>query len=330
VRAVWARKKAQQSIRTLLHGDQRLLDSVLRDLGRAAREAEVQTPAIEDEMRRVREQEERRANADRQSADAEASMHKEEERWRIDQGERDSDLSRREVEIKIAEEDLRARAEERRAHDMERAKAEAAMRAAERRAQGLDAKAAKADVTPPEKGGGPNTAANLRAQAAEARKEANSIVPTRDAAVAEIEKLEGPIAELTKRITDGRATVVQKKKELAEAKAIHEKALQDLQAARERAAGERDAAERELTQRFVTAGTILNLNRVDHPKLAPIFARVDQVKAGVTAREAAIVRLESERRLYDRGAVQKGLLTLGIALGVLVLGTIILLVLLAR
>src|SRR5262249_46248371 len=161
-----------------------------------------------------------------------------------------------EVEIKIAEDDLRAKAEERRAYDMERAKAEAAMRAAERRAQALDAKAAKADMTPPEKGGGPNTAANLRAQATEARKEANAIVPTRDAAVAEIAKLEGPIAELAKRITDGRATVVQKMKELAEAKAIHESTLQDLQAVRERAASERDAAERELTQRFVTAGTI--------------------------------------------------------------------------
>ncbi|MGZ3406641.1 MAG: hypothetical protein ACXVAN_09395, partial [Polyangia bacterium] len=82
--------------------------------------------------------------------------------------------------------------------------------------------------------------------------------------------------------------------------------------------------------RFVTAGTILNLNRVEHPKLAPLFARVDELKNGVNAREAAIVRLESERRLYDRGAVQKGLLAVGIAAGALILLTIILIVLVKR
>jgi len=80
----------------------------------------------------------------------------------------------------------------------------------------------------------------------------------------------------------------------------------------------------------VTAGTILNLNRVEHPKLAPLFGRIDELKNGVNAREAAIVRLESERRLYDRGAVQKGLLVLGIAAGTLVLIAILLIVLIAR
>src|SRR5205814_10675653 len=105
---------------------------------------------------------------------------------------------------------------------------------------------------------------------------------------------------------------------------IHDKALADFAATREQAAVERDAAERELTQRFVTAGTILNLNRVEHPKLAPLFGRIDELKNGVNAREAAIVRLESERRLYDRAAVQKGLLTVGIAAGALVLIAILL------
>jgi len=35
-RAVWARKRAQKAIRGLLHGDQRLLDQVLKELGKAA------------------------------------------------------------------------------------------------------------------------------------------------------------------------------------------------------------------------------------------------------------------------------------------------------
>ena len=329
-KAIWARKKAQDAIRTLLHGDQRLLDSVLRDLGRAAREEHIVAPAIADEVRLIAAEEERRGAAEKAMADAEASMKKEDERWHFDEGERNSELARREAELKVTDEDLRKSAEERRTHDAERAKIDAQIKAAERKAAAADAKAAKADVTPPEKGGGPNTAANARAEAAEARKEATALIPARDAARAEVEKLDGPIAELTRKITDGRATIVQKKRELQEARAMHEKALADLRTAREQAAAERDAAERELTQRFVTAGTILNLNRVEHPKLAPLFARIDELKSGVNAREAAIVRLESERRLYDRGAVQKGLLTVGVAAGVLILLLIILIVLIKR
>ena len=124
--------------------------------------------------------------------------------------------------------------------------------------------------------------------------------------------LAASIALLTEKLTDARATLAQKKKETTEATSTHEQTLQDLQVKRERAIAERDSAERELTQRFVTAGTILNLNRVEHPKLAPLFARVDELKGAVNAREAAIVRLEAERRVYDRAAVQKGLMTVGI------------------
>ncbi len=329
-KAIWARKQAQEAIRTLLHGDQRLLDSVLRDLGRVAREQQVSAPAIAEEMRRVIAEEERRAAADQALADSDTAKKKEEERWHFDQGERLSDLARREAELKVTDEDLRKSAEVRRGHEAERAKIDAQIRAAEKRAAAADAKAAKAEVTPPEKGGGPNTAANARAEAAEARKEATALIPARDAARAEVDKLEQPIGELTKKITDGRATLVQKRRELQEAKATHERTLTELQTAREQAAAERDAAERELTQRFVTAGTLLNLNRVEHPKLQPLFARIDEVRSGVNAREAAIVRLESERRLYDRGAVQKGLLTVGIAFGTLILLTIILIVLVKR
>jgi hypothetical protein len=329
-KAIWARKKAQDAIRTLLHGDQRLLDSVLRDLGRVAREERVIAPAIAEEMRLVAADEERRGAAEQAMTDAETASKKEDERWHFDEGERNAEIARREAELKVVDEDLRKNAEIRRAHESERAKVDAQIRALEKKAAAADAKAAKADATPPEKGGGPNTAANARAEASEARKQASDMSPMRDAAREAVEKLDGPIGELTKKITDGRATVVQKRRELQEARAMHEKTLADFAAAREKAGADRDAAERELTQRFVTAGTLLNLNRVEHPKLAPLFARVDELKNGVNAREAAIVRLESERRQYDRGAVQKGLLAVGIAAGALILLAIILIVVLSR
>ena len=214
--------------------------------------------------------------------------------------------------------------------EAERTRIEGEIRAAEKRIGAAEAKAVKAEATPPEKGGGANTAANIRVEAAAAKQEAVKLAPNRDNAAAAAEALDGPIALLTEKLTDARATLTQKKKETTEATSTHEQTLQDLQLKRERAIAERDSAERELTQRFVTAGTILNLNRVEHPKLAPLFARVDELKDAVNAREAAIVRLEAERRVYDRGAVQKGLMTVGIAAGALILIAIILIIVFAR
>jgi hypothetical protein len=329
-KAIWARKQAQDSIRTLLHADQRLLDNVLRELGQVAREEELPVPALADEMRLMKEHEARKDAAAQAVADAEAAAKKEDDRWNIDRGERHAELARREAEVKIVDEDLRAKAEERRRHDGERQKIDGQIRAAEKRAAAADAKAAKADVTPPEKGGGPNTAANARTEAAEARKEATALIPSRDEAKAAAEALDAPIATLTQKLTDERATLGQKRRELTEANAAHDATLKELEQQKEHSAAERDAAERELTQRFVTAGTILNLNRVEHPRLVPLFARVDELKNGVNAREAAILRLESERRSYDRAAVQKGMITVGIALAIVVLLAIILIVLLAR
>ncbi|HEY7957147.1 MAG TPA: hypothetical protein VII38_17700, partial [Polyangia bacterium] len=329
-RAIWARQKAQKSIRTLLHGDQRQLDTVLRDLGRAAREAELDAPAIAGEMQRVRDEEERRARAEAAMLDADANAEKERERWLADEAERNTEVASREQEIRGAEDELKKRGEERRSHEAVRAKFDSEIRAAEKRAAQADARAVKAESTPPEKGGGPNTAANARAEADAARREATSLIPARDEARSKVEALDGPISSLTRQVVDGRAAIGLKRKELTEALAAHKRTLAAFEADKRRAEGERDGAEREMSQRFVAAGTLLNLNRVEDPRLVTLYQRIDELKSGVNAREAAIAQLESERHGYDRPAVQKGLLVVGVALGALVLITILLIVLFAR
>src|SRR5262249_17538612 len=152
---------------------------------------------------------------------------------------------------------LRAKAEERRLHEAERDKLDGQLRTIEKKATASESRAAKADVTPPEKGGGPNTAANARVEAAAARPAAGALTPTRDAAKQAAEELEAPITQLTQELTDGRAELVQKRKDLVEAEALHKKTLVDLEQQRQAAGAERDAAEREITQRFVHLGTIL-------------------------------------------------------------------------
>ena len=329
-KAIWARQKAQKTIRALLHGDQRLLDSVLRDLGRAAREAHLQVPAVADEMRRVKAEEERRGRAEAQMVEIDANAQRERDRWVADEAERNTDLASREVQVRGAEEELKKKGDERRVHETERARIDGLIRAAEKRASQGDARAQKAEITPPEKGGGPNTAANARAEADAARKEATALIPSRDVARAHVDALDGPIANLTKQVVDGRAAIGLKRKELAEALAAHKRTLAAFEADKRRAETERDGAEREMSQRFVAAGTLLNLNRVDDERFRPMYGRVDELKGGVNAREAAIVRLESERRTYDRAAVQKGLLAIGVAFGSLILLAIILVVVFAR
>jgi len=329
-KAIWARKKAQDNIRSLLHGDQKLLDQVLRDLGRAAREAKLDVPAVAEEMRRVRAEEDRRGQADQLIMEIGQNREKELERWGAEEAERKQDFDEREGQIRGAEEELRQKGDDRRVHDAERAKIDAQIRALEKKAAQEDARAGKADVTPPEKGGGPNTAANARAAADAARKEATGLIPSRDIARAKVEALDAPIAALTKQVVDGRAALSVKRKELTEAQASHKRQLAQFDAEKNRAESEREAAEREMSQRFVAAGTLLNLNRVQDARFQPLYDRIDELKAGVNSREAAIVRLEGERRGYDRSAVQKGLVTIGIAAGALILLLIIVLILVGR
>jgi len=329
-RAVWARKKAQKTIRELLHGDQRLLDQVLRELGRAARQENPDLPGLADEMRRVKAEEERRAKADADILEAQRKSDEERDRWAADEAGRKADLTRREAELRALEDELKDKGAERRRHQDERSRFDAQIRALEKKAAQADARAAKAEITPPEKGGGPNTAANARMEADAARKEATSLITPRDDARARAEALDGPISELTQKVLDAKAALAEKRRELAEAQAANKKALADLDAERKRAEGEREGAEREMSQRFVAAGTLLNLDRVEHPAFAPLYARIDELKSGVAAREAAIVRLETERRTFDRAAAQKGLITLGVAGGSLILVLIVLVVVFAR
>jgi hypothetical protein len=329
-RAIVARKRAQRSIRRLLHDDQHLLDKVLKELGKAAREHELDTPAIADEMRKVKAEEQRRARAEADTAKADDDKGREDARWNGDEAERKSDIGKREGELKETENELRKTGEERRGHEAERARLEGQIRAAEKRSSQAMAQAQKAEATPPEKGGGPNTAANLRLQAQEAQKEATGLIAPRDEARAKAEALDAPIHTLTQKIVDARSTLAEKRKELADAAAQHKKTLAALQADKERAARERSEAEREMSQRFVSVGTMLNLHRVEDPAYKDLYQRIDELKSGLNAREATIVRLESELRTYDRRAAQTGLIAVGIVFFVLVLLSILLAVILSR
>ncbi len=258
------------------------------------------------------------------------SLANERERYATDQAERSSGLERREEQVKTLEADLRMRRQERAALQTELSKVEAKIRAAEKRAVQAEARAQRLQHMPPEKGGGPNAAANARVERDEAHNEALGLTPDRDVARQKAESLDAPLADLVDRGEAARGKLRNERQGLAEAQAAHQRAVSVMQTEKGKVEADRDQAARELTQRFVTVGTLLNLNRVDAAAFQPLYLRIDDLKASINTREALLERLDTERESFDRTAVQRGLITLGITFAGLVLLTILLVALASR
>jgi len=68
----------------------------------------------------------------------------------------------------------------------------------------------------------------------------------------------------------------------------------------------------------------VNLNRLEDPRFAELYERIDRLRGAITARSTEIEKLTSEREAYDRGSMVRG----GVVLGSSVVALIALLVLL--
>ncbi len=329
-RAIWARHNAQKSLRVRLHSDQRLVDDTLHDLGRAAWQEPNRPSELRAELERADEDDARRRNEEKEVAHLDMSISGERERHLDDEGKRTQAIAAREVEIARVAEDLAEKQRAQKAEEKTLREATARHGAAEKRVQALIAKAARAELTPPEKGGGPNAAANHREQAAAAQREADNLRPERDAAEERARDLDAPIAALTGTLSDERAKLVEQKTALEVARRDHQAALASLEAKKAEHDGARAIAEKSIRLRLVSTGTLLSLHRMDSPKLLPIYGRLDELQATAAAREARISHLEAERHSYDKPALQRGLIAVGAATGTFVVLLVVVLVLLAR
>jgi hypothetical protein len=333
-RAVWARIKAQRVLRDRLHGDQRLLDDTLHDLGRAAWEEKTRPAELREELGRADEDEGRRKQAEGDAARLDMEAHNERERFTTDEARRKSEIAGHEAEIIRLTEDL---AERRRAQKVEQKtfrEIEARYLAAEKSAEQLRAKAARAEITPPEKGGGTNTAANLRQQAEVIQRESDGFKPERDVAEAKVRALDAPIAELEQRLQAEREALTTARADLETARAAHHEAITTLEAHKQSALAASATAEKNIRLRLVSTGTLLSLHRLDGPqhrdKFGPIYLRLDELKQIASAREQRINQLEIERHGYDRPGLQRGLIVVGAVLGVLLIVLVVVIVLFAR
>lgn len=318
-RAYLARRTAQSRVRTMLAGDQRALDGALGELGRAARDARLEAPALREEMRELEQGEQRRAGVEAEALQIGERRGNEVELFAQKEVDAQAAIATQEEMVRKADEELRLIAEQRRTEQQLLSGVDAEIKTLERKAQALEARAAKG---PP---GDPQAAAAAQ-EAAQARSLAGGMAPRRAEIPPRIAELEGPLAEKTQAVQAARTELAAARKGLAllagekrDALAAFDQRLTHLGSEQQKAAGE-------ISRRFVTIGTLLNLNRVEDDRFTALYARVDELKAALTDREALIARLESERNGFDHAAVQKGLLLVGSGVGVLLVLSLILII----
>jgi hypothetical protein len=333
-RAVWARIGAQRALRDKLHGDQRLLDDTLHELGRAAWTESARPAELREELGRADEDEGRRKHCETEVARIDGDVVAERQRFTEDEERRKGDIAAREGEVARLVEDLAERRRAQRIEEKVAREVEARLRAAEKQVSQLQAKAARAEVTPPEKGGGTNTAANFRQQAEAAQREADGFRPDCEAAEARVRALDAPIGELEQKLMQERGGLAGAQTELEAVRKAHHDAILALEQERAQNVDTAAIAEKSIRLRLVSTGTILSLHRLDGPqhqkKFAPIYERLDHLKQIASAREQRMNQLDAERHGYDRAALQRGLIVVGGGVGVLLILLVIVIVVASR
>jgi hypothetical protein len=118
------------------------------------------------------------------------------------------------------------------------------------------------------------------------------------------------------------------RRRLAEAARENQRSLRERDAELRRWQSEGRDAAAEHVKRQVHVGTLLNLNRIAHPRLDPLYAGIDALKQRLSAREVELDRVRLERTAFDHAAVHNGLLVVAGLVGALVLGALVLLIVL--
>jgi hypothetical protein len=307
---ILVRRREQARIRRNLYQVQQSLDGILLRLGRVAFEERAEAAPLKDEMDLLRQAASRRDEARRETERLQGVRTSEQQR------RSDMELEQKDAIVALTREaeqlqgELQARADQRRQLVAELGRIEAELRRLLRTAERADARAGKVQALDPQ------AASQARAVGDSARGQAEALQPRREALLREAQALEEPIATLTQQLGVVRSDLGLKRQELRRMQAETAQLLRAIDEDMRLCQADREAAEREMQQRMMTIGTLVNLYRMSGERYAPLYHKVDEVKAQLTSYEAILARLDTECVSYDRQAVQKGLLVLG-AMGLL-------------
>lgn len=305
---IWSRRREGARIRKNLVTVQQSLDGLLLQLGKVAFEENAASPPLLDEMTLLKQAEERRDRAIKQTTHLMEVRSAEEQRRAALEADQRQTIAALTRQAEGLDNELRQLADQRRQQLAEIARIDAELRRLQRAAEQADGRARKAQEA--------QAASQARAQADSARGQAEALLPQREGAAQQARTLDEPIQALTQQLGGVRSELGLRQKELLRQQEEKARLLQALDADIRLSQAERAAAEDEMQQRLMTVGTLVNLYRSTGARYQPLYQQVDEIRAQLAAYEATLARLQTESMSYDRQAVQKGLLVLG-ALGLL-------------
>jgi DNA repair exonuclease SbcCD ATPase subunit len=318
--ARWQRRGAIKALTLEIEREQAQLDELLAILGRKTRELHIDSRALADENAALDQAEKRRAAIEQGRAGLRDRKSAEQQSFAELEAERQGQVTSLEAALERArQEHAGLEAQRKGLRDqhkaVERQQRELAKSAAQRDEQAT--KATTADVQ-----------AGLRRAAETLRSESAALEPERQELELRIAELEPPVAQAVTKIDGLEVELAAARRGLSEARDSHRQHQASLDTDLERSNREQAQIESEIQRRLLSLGTLVNLNRIPHPGLDELYARIDGLRQTIGQRSTEIERLSAERDAYDRGAYTRGMASVGIGATALVLVLIVVLALL--
>ena len=319
VRARWQRRSAIRSIDDTIKKDTSLLDDVLGTLGQQARALGVDNRVLAAENQAIDEAEERHAGLERECAELNRRQSEEDRSFAKLEAEQQARVDNAQGELDKVEQELstleaRQRGLRDKVKTLERQQ-KSYLESAEKR----EDEASKASMS--------DARAGLRRAAEDLRNDAEALNPEKQEIERKLVELERPISQARARIEARKAELDTARRGRDDAREGHHHRLSELQAEQSRKKHELAQAGAEIQRRLVTLGTLVNLHRIERPEFDDLYSRIDDLRGAIGARSSEIDRLRAEREAYDRSALVRGFVTLGIGVLAVVLFLVIIIAL---
>jgi hypothetical protein len=309
-RARWQRRGAIKQLGLEIRQDTDALDQVLGALGAAARAAHVEGRVFSAENSAIADAQERINNLNKEGDEVEGRKAEENSKFVDVERERNAKLTEAERMVGEAQSELANLEAQRRSLRDKRKELERRLKAYLKAADDHDRQAGSAPLG--------DQRQELRRVSEGHRKEAAALEPERQDIDRKLGAIERPINEVIARLDAGKAELDAAKRSLNDAREGHTHRLAELDAEQKRKTREIGLAESEIQRRLVTLGTLVNLNRIEDPRFAELYTRIDRLRGAITARTTEIEKLTAEREAYDRGTLVRGVATIGGAILILI------------
>jgi hypothetical protein len=310
LRAWYQRRGAIRTLREEIKADTDALDQVLGALGKITRQQRVDSKVFHAENIAINAAEERIGVLGKEQHDVDARRAEENSKFVDVEREKTTKLSEAERLVDESGKELANLEGQRRGLRDKRKELERRQKAYLKSAEDSDKQSGAAQMG--------DTRAELRRGAEQMRKEAAALEPDRQEVDRRLASLERPIGEATAKLDAAKAELDAAKRSLSDAREGHTHRLAELDAEQKRKSREIGQSESEIARRLVTLGTLVNLNRIEHPAFSELYQRIDRLRGAITARTTEIEKLTAEREAYDRGTMVRGAAAIGGAVVVLI------------